>query len=44
MTDWWSGLGAFLFIAPSGLQCLGFNESPFVLAGQKSLSVCAPVR
>lgn len=31
-----------LFIAPCGLRSLGFNESPFVLAGQKSASVCAP--
>lgn len=36
--------GPVLFIAPYGLRSLGFNESPLVLAGQKSLSVCAPVR
>lgn len=35
--------GPVLFIAASGLRSLGFNESPFVLARQKSLSVCACV-
>lgn len=32
--------GPVLFIASPGLRILGFNESPFVLAGQQSVSVC----
>lgn len=31
--------GLVLFIAPYGPRCLGFNESPFVLAGQKYVCV-----
>lgn len=36
--------GPVLFIASSGLGGSRFNESPFILAGQESLSLCAPVR
>lgn len=43
VTDCWSGLGELHLSHAiyNRIRSLGFNESPFVLVGQKSLSLCA---